>query len=152
MVFLKKLYNFSLFQQLPYYDNLASHSMRLIPFLHSKDFEGNTLLLLYNNSSKVASAFSLSTNLDQKLIVHSPQAILSSSDLLSVAPASLKDPASVLLLSPTQLNMRSLNPDKAQNKTIYAAQQDERLLDIKISPESHLLIILTTKQIIQLDS
>ena len=87
--------------------------MRLIPFLHSKDFEGNTLILLYNNSSKVASAFSLSTNLDQKLIVHSPQAILSSSDLLSVAPASLKDPASVLLLSPTQLTMRSLNPDKA---------------------------------------
>ena len=87
--------------------------MRLIPFLYSKDFEGNALLLLYNNSSKIASAFSLSTNLDQKLIIQSPQAILSSSDLLSVAPASLKDPASVLLLSPTQLTIRSLDPDKA---------------------------------------
>ena len=69
MVFHKKIYSFSLLQQLPYFNEIASHSTIIQPFARAKDFEGNSLLLLYDESAKTVSAFSISTSLDQKLLV-----------------------------------------------------------------------------------
>ena len=64
--FHQQVYTFSLFQQLPYFEQSNRRAYTLEPFARARDFNGNELLLLFDQANKVASIFSLDCSTGHK--------------------------------------------------------------------------------------
>ena len=76
MKFHKSVYPFSLFQQVPYFEQSNRKAYELQAFDLAKDFNGNRLYMLYDKTHHVASVFSLETEFEQRQIVPFKEAIL----------------------------------------------------------------------------
>ena len=66
MKFHKTIYSFSLFQQLPYFEQSNRKSYMLEAFENACDYNQNTLYLLFDTKHKVASVFSLDVEFGQR--------------------------------------------------------------------------------------
>lgn len=91
MKFHRNIHSFSLFQQLPYFEQSNRKNYHLTAFDHAVDYNGNRLYLLLDLTHKVVSVFSLETDCGQKQVVPFKQAVMGDHDLIKALPAKNKD-------------------------------------------------------------
>ena len=81
------MYTFSLFQQLPYFEQSNRKSYTLQAFDNARDFNDNKLYMLYDKEHRVASVFSLYIEHNQKQVVPFSEAVIGDQSLIKAIPS-----------------------------------------------------------------
>lgn len=87
---------------MPYFEPSNRRAYTLQAFAQAKDFAGNELMLLFDQSNKVASIFSLDHAHGQKQVVPYREAVLGDGSLIKAIP-SMAAACQLLLLTAQQV-------------------------------------------------